>query len=103
MASLPSPVGVFTAARTFFTPPTVTPVDSPASWFAAQRSSGADAAPRQHRPVSPVASGIEAFELDADADLDAGADAFDRRESVGLPRAARDGRPAEGATEGVAA
>lgn len=74
MLSLSAPVGsALGAARSFFTPPTVTPVNGPASWFAAQRPedrAAADAA-RTAAGTEAFGSDVEEFDLGGDADLDA--------------------------------
>ncbi|MSW49854.1 MAG: hypothetical protein F2817_03045 [Actinobacteria bacterium] len=67
MLSLSAPVGsALGAARSFFTPPTVTPVNGPASWFAAQRPGDRPAA-----GTEAFGSDVEEFDLGGDADLDA--------------------------------
>ena len=82
MPSLPSPGSALSAARAFFTPPTVTPVSGPASWFAAQRGDDVPAV-RTSRALAdvPAAHGgdVEAFDLDPDADLDAPSGTYDHR------------------------
>ncbi|WP_304790911.1 hypothetical protein [Patulibacter sp.] len=86
MLSLSAPVGALGAARSFFTPPTVTPVNGPASWFAAQRTT--TAATRSTRTVEAgPASGfaIEEFDLGGDADLDA----LEERDAAGTGRERR--------------
>lgn len=73
MLSLSAPVGsALGAARSFFTPPTVTPVDGPASWFAAQRTDrpGTDDG-RPSAGTEAFGTDVEEFELGGDADLDA--------------------------------
>jgi hypothetical protein len=82
MPSLPCPGGALSAARSFFTPPTVTPVSGPASWFAAQRLDDAPEV-RTSRSLADAPAGhggdVEAFDLDPDADLGAPSGTYDQR------------------------
>lgn len=71
MLSLTGPGGALGAARSFFTPPTVTPVDGPASWFAAQRTSRSLGAGRPEGATDGFGTDVEEFDLGGDADLDA--------------------------------